>query len=82
MVNVGNYAEVSYERGVHIDSNPIIRNFLSQCLGIDQRSKKLIGSSKRLDVDLVLMSGGWNPAVQLFSQSRGKLKYDYDINCP
>ena len=42
MVNVGNYAEVSYERGVHIDSNPIIRNFLSQCLGIDQRSKKLI----------------------------------------
>ena len=26
------------------------------------------------------MSGGWNPAIQLFSQSRGKLKYDLKIN--
>ena len=26
--------------------------------------------------DLVLMAGGWTPAVHLFSQSRGKLKYD------
>ena len=36
MVNVGNYAEVSYERGVHINSNPIIRKFLSQGLGVVQ----------------------------------------------
>ena len=26
--------------------------------------------------DLVLMSGGWTPSVHLFSQSRGKLKFD------
>ncbi|WP_332701208.1 2Fe-2S iron-sulfur cluster-binding protein, partial [Devosia sp.] len=26
--------------------------------------------------DLVLMAGGWTPAVHLFSQSRGKLAYD------
>lgn len=26
--------------------------------------------------DLVLMSGGWTPTVHLFSQSRGKLRYD------
>ena len=26
--------------------------------------------------DLVLMSGGWTPAVHLFSQSRGKLRFD------
>ena len=26
------------------------------------------------------MSGGWNPAVQLFSQSRGKLRYDNVLN--
>ncbi len=26
--------------------------------------------------DLVLMSGGWTPSVHLFSQSRGKLRYD------
>lgn len=26
--------------------------------------------------DLLLMSGGWTPSVHLFSQSRGKLRYD------
>ena len=32
-------------------------------------------ASRVLACDLVLMSGGWNPAVHLFSQSRGKLDY-------
>ena len=26
--------------------------------------------------DVLLVSGGWNPAVHLFSQARGKLRYD------
>jgi len=26
--------------------------------------------------DLILMCGGWTPSVHLFSQSRGKLKFD------
>ncbi|WP_407193125.1 sarcosine oxidase subunit alpha family protein [Bradyrhizobium sp. STM 3566] len=30
----------------------------------------------KIDCDLVLMSGGFTPSVHLFSQSRGKLKYD------
>jgi sarcosine oxidase subunit alpha len=36
------------------------------------------GSSgrRRIDCDLVCISGGWNPAVHLYSQSRGKLRYD------
>ena len=34
------------------------------------------GSSTRIDCDLVCVSGGWNPAVHLFSQARGKLRYD------
>ncbi|MBT5811782.1 MAG: FAD-dependent oxidoreductase, partial [Rhodospirillaceae bacterium] len=29
--------------------------------------------------DLVAMSGGWNPTIHLFSQSKGKIKYDADI---
>jgi sarcosine oxidase subunit alpha len=32
--------------------------------------------TRRVDCDLVCVSGGWNPAVHLFSQSRGKLRYD------
>ncbi|MDQ2963810.1 MAG: sarcosine oxidase subunit alpha family protein [Pseudomonadota bacterium] len=34
------------------------------------------GPARRIDCDLVCMSGGWNPAVHLHSQSRGKLFYD------
>ena len=32
----------------------------------------------RIDCDLVALSGGWNPAVHLHSQARGKLRYDDD----
>ena len=32
--------------------------------------------AERIDCDLLLHSGGWNPAVHLFSQSRGSLRYD------
>lgn len=31
---------------------------------------------RKIDCDLVLMSGGFTPSVHLFSQSRGQLKYD------
>ena len=34
------------------------------------------GEMKRLDCDLICVSGGWNPAVHLFSQARGTLRYD------
>ena len=34
---------------------------------------------RQIDCDLVCVSGGWNPAVHLFSQSRGSLKFDDSI---
>jgi len=34
------------------------------------------GASHGFACDLVCVSGGWNPAVHLFSQARGKLRYD------
>ncbi|MGV1751884.1 sarcosine oxidase subunit alpha [Agrobacterium sp. CG674] len=35
------------------------------------------GSSKRkIKIDALVISAGWTPSVHLFSQSRGKLKYD------
>jgi sarcosine oxidase subunit alpha len=37
------------------------------------------GAARRFDCDLVCLSGGWNPAVHLFSQSRGKLRYDASL---
>ena len=34
-----------------------------------------------LACDLLCVSGGWNPAVHLHSQSRGSIKYDHTIAC-
>ena len=34
------------------------------------------GLAQRIECDLVALSGGWNPAVHLHSQARGKLRYD------
>jgi len=36
------------------------------------------GEAERVACDALLMSGGWTPAVHLFSQSRGALRYDLD----
>ncbi|MFI8876895.1 sarcosine oxidase subunit alpha family protein [Streptomyces sp. NPDC055243] len=38
-----------------------------------------LGGRQGIDCDLLLVSGGWNPAVALFSQARGALSYDAGI---
>src|SRR5215831_8719444 len=35
-----------------------------------------VGAARAIACDLLLVSGGWNPAVHLFSQARGRLRYD------
>ena len=42
---------------------------------IDSKTNKIIGKTLNIDCDNLLVSGGWNPNVNLFSQSRGKLIY-------
>ena len=44
-------------------------------IGAVERSGRVRGR-ERLDCDLLLMSGGWTPSVHLFSQSRGRLRFD------
>lgn len=41
-----------------------------------QTGKFLDASTRRLDCDLICLSGGWTPSVHLFSQARGQLRYD------
>ncbi len=36
----------------------------------------LAGAARRIECDLIGMSGGWNPTVHLYSQSGGKVRYD------
>jgi sarcosine oxidase subunit alpha len=38
-----------------------------------------VSGAETVDCDLVLMSGGFTPSVHLFSQSRGKLRWDADL---
>ena len=40
------------------------------------RDGRASGPSESFDCDLLAVSGGWSPAVHLFSQSRGGLRYD------
>ncbi len=35
-----------------------------------------VGAAEAVSCDTLLVSGGWNPAVHLFSQARGMLRYD------
>ena len=49
--------------------------------GVEVRSLSADGASvgddsRRMPCDLVCVSGGWNPTVHLFSQSRGRLRFD------
>jgi len=49
--------------------------------GVDRVTAALVAplrsaEAERVDCDLLLVSGGWNPAVHLFSQAGGRLRYD------
>ncbi|WP_428426254.1 sarcosine oxidase subunit alpha [Pararhizobium sp.] len=36
------------------------------------------GSSRKIAIDALLVSAGWTPSVHMFSQSRGKVAYDFE----
>jgi len=44
--------------------------------GADGRLAAVRIDGRRVEADLLLVSGGWNPNVALWSQSRGTLRYD------
>ena len=54
----------------------------AEILGVDGRLRvnavriRRQGGERKVACDALLMSGGWTPAVHLFSQSRGKLSFD------
>ena len=43
---------------------------------LNDAGDRVSGAARQIACDCVAMSGGWNPAVHLFSQSRGKLRFD------
>ncbi|MEU9592386.1 2Fe-2S iron-sulfur cluster-binding protein [Streptomyces sp. NPDC048193] len=68
------------ERGIDIRAGHVVTG----TSGVDRVSRAHVaafgegrlGERQGIDCDLLLVSGGWNPAVALFSQARGALRYD------
>ena len=48
---------------------------------LNDTGEAIRGITRRIDCDLVCVSGGWNPAVHLMSQSRGKVTFDDERAC-
>ena len=46
---------------------------------LDAAGEQFSGARHRIECDLLAMSGGFNPAVHLFSQSQGRLRFDEAI---
>jgi sarcosine oxidase subunit alpha len=66
-------------RGItlHIDSVVCDAAGRKRVKSVDVRgARDTTGKTKKLPCDLLLMSGGWSPAVHLYSQAQGKIRYD------
>ncbi|WP_259782279.1 sarcosine oxidase subunit alpha family protein [Aestuariispira ectoiniformans] len=47
---------------------------------LNEAGDGVVGSSFHLSADIVAMSSGWTPMVSLYSQARGKLRYDEELS--
>jgi len=48
---------------------------------IDKHMQVIGGTTKQIDCNTLVVSGGWSPAVHLFAQSGGKAKWDDEQAC-
>ncbi|QYN37011.1 (2Fe-2S)-binding protein [Pseudonocardia sp. DSM 110487] len=65
---------VCERRGIPVRAGQVVTG----TRGDDRITHALVGE-EAIACDLLLVSGGWNPAVHLFSQARGTLRYDEDL---
>lgn len=72
-----NVREGSVISGVHYSVKGGLSGVDVHQLGADGESVQ--GSAEKLACDLVGNSGGWTPTVSLYTQGRGKLRYDEEI---
>ena len=79
----GPMALLARERGIEIleGHGPVATSGDKQVsrievMGLSEDGSAVAGSRRSFDCNLVMMSGGWNPTVHLYSQSGGKLRWD------
>ena len=49
-------------------------------MALDPETGEVTGDARDIACDLIAVSGGWTPSVHLFSQSRGKLRFDETLS--
>ncbi|MBW0003538.1 MAG: sarcosine oxidase subunit alpha family protein [Hyphomicrobiales bacterium] len=81
----GSWAEQARGAGLHILSSTTIcatsgRHRVSSVEIAPVGRDGKVGPRSRLACDLVLMCGGFTPAIHLFSQARGKLRFEERLN--
>ncbi|HKP08018.1 MAG TPA: 2Fe-2S iron-sulfur cluster-binding protein [Microbacterium sp.] len=78
---IGDFArEGAQDRGIHLHHSSVVTG----TSGADRVEQVMFarfngtvfGIEQTVDADTLLVSGGWNPAVHLFSQAGGTLRYD------
>ncbi|GAB2995428.1 2Fe-2S iron-sulfur cluster-binding protein [Amycolatopsis acidiphila] len=70
------WTDVCAERGIEVRAGHAVVGTDGEERIAAARTASLDGAGKsRVDCDLLLVAGGWNPAVHLFSQARGQLEY-------
>ena len=52
-----------------------------EVMALSQDGLAVTGKKHKINCDLVGVSGGWNPTIHLFSQSKGKLTFDEHHHC-
>ncbi|MFI9385053.1 2Fe-2S iron-sulfur cluster-binding protein [Kutzneria sp. NPDC052558] len=57
--------------GIEVIAGSVVRQALGQ-----RRIEGVLVGDREIACDLLAVSGGWNPAVHLFSQSQGRTRYD------
>ena len=50
-----------------------------EVMGLAPSGEACTGPLRTISCDLLAVAGGWNPTVHLFSQSRGRLRYDESL---
>ena len=64
------------ERGIQVLAGQVVSHTAGGNRGLES-----VWAGQRIDCDLLCVSGGFNPAVHLFTQSQGRLRYDETLAC-
>ena len=76
------------QRGVEVVENHVVVNARGgrrlravQLMPLEQDGRSVGGPRRAVACDLLAVSGGWSPTVQLHAQARGRPRYDADKAC-